>query len=64
MRMLYVKWPTTSLREGPGSNYRALAEVVKGTPLVVFEEKGTWFRVGLEDGQEGWIGKGTVSDQP
>jgi curli biogenesis system outer membrane secretion channel CsgG len=63
-RMVYVKWPTTSLREGPGTNYKALVEVKKGTPLVVFEEKGPWVRVGLEDGQEGWIGKGTIADQP
>jgi len=64
MRMVYVKWPTTSLREGPGTNYKALVEVKKGTSLVVFEEKGPWLRVGLEDGQEGWIGKGTIGDQP
>ncbi len=64
MRIVYVKWPLTSLREGPGSEHRALAEVKKGTSLVVFEEKGLWLRVGLEDGREGWIGKGTISDQP
>ena len=64
MDMVYVKWPTVSLREGPGSNYRSIVEVKKGTPLEVLEDQGQWLRVGLEDGQEGWIGKGTVSDKP
>ena len=64
MRMVYVKWPSVSLREGPGTNYKASVEVKKGTHLAVLEDKGQWLRVGLEDGQEGWIGKGTVSDKP
>ncbi len=64
MSMVYVKWPSASLREGPGTNYKATVEVKKGTPLAVLEDKGQWLRVGLEDGQEGWIGKGTVSDKP
>jgi curli biogenesis system outer membrane secretion channel CsgG len=64
VRMVYVKWPSVSLREGPGTNTKAIIEVKKGTPLAVLEDKGQWFRVGLEDGQEGWIGKGTVSDKP
>jgi curli biogenesis system outer membrane secretion channel CsgG len=64
MRMVYVKWPSVSLREGPGTNTKATVEVKKGTPLAVLEDQGQWLRVGLEDGQEGWIGKGTVSDKP
>jgi curli biogenesis system outer membrane secretion channel CsgG len=62
--MVYVKWPTVSLREGPGTNFKAIVEVKKGTPLAILEDNGQWLRVGLEDGQEGWIGKGTVSDKP
>ncbi len=62
--MVYVKWPKVSLREGPGTNFKAIVEVTKGTALEVLEENGQWLRVGLEDGQEGWIGRGTVSDSP
>ena len=63
-RIVYVKWPTTSLREGPGTNFKALSEVKKGTALAILEEKGQWLRVSLEDGEEGWIGKATTSETP
>jgi curli biogenesis system outer membrane secretion channel CsgG len=63
-RIVYVKWPTVSLREGPGMNFKTLVEIKKGTTLAVLEEKGQWLRVSLEDGREGWIGRATTSDIP
>jgi curli biogenesis system outer membrane secretion channel CsgG len=63
-RIVYVAWPKVSLREGPGTNFKAVLEVQKGTTLSVLEEKGPWMRVGLEDGQEGWIGKATTAETP
>jgi uncharacterized protein YgiM (DUF1202 family) len=63
-RIVYVKWPTASLREGPGTNFKAVAEVKKGTSLVVLDDKDQWLLVGLEDGREGWIGKATTSETP
>jgi curli biogenesis system outer membrane secretion channel CsgG len=64
LRIVYVIWPKASLREGPGTNYNSLAEIQKGTPLSIVEEKGPWIRVRLEDGQEGWIGKATTAENP
>lgn len=63
-QIVYVKWPTTSLREGPGMDFKTLIEIKKGTTLAILEEKGQWLRVRLEDGQEGWIGKATTSETP
>ena len=63
-RVVYVKWKTVSLREGPGTNFKSIAEIKKGTALEVLEDKGQWIRVRLEDGQEGWIGKATTSETP
>ncbi len=63
-RIVYVKWPKVSLRDGPGMNFKSLMELQKGTVLDVIEEKGSWIRVRLEDGQEGWVGKATVSENP
>ncbi len=63
-RVVYVKWPQVSLREGPGTNFRMTAQVQKGTALEVIEEKGQWLKVRLEDGQEGWVGKATISENP
>jgi curli biogenesis system outer membrane secretion channel CsgG len=64
LQIVYVKWPTASLREGPGTTYKATVQVKKGMPLAVLEERGPWLRVALEDGQEGWIGRGTIGDKP
>lgn len=64
LKVVYVKWPQVSLREGPGTNFQATIQVQKGTALEVVEEKGQWYRVRLEDGQEGWIGKATISENP
>jgi curli biogenesis system outer membrane secretion channel CsgG len=63
-RVIFVKWPQVSLREGPGTNFKATAQVQKGTALEVVEEKDNWYRVRLEDGQEGWVGKATTSENP
>jgi curli biogenesis system outer membrane secretion channel CsgG len=63
-RVVYVKWKTVSLREGPGTNFKSITEVKKGTALEIIEDKGQWIRVRLEDGQEGWIGKATTSENP
>lgn len=63
-RIVYVKWPKVSLREGPGTEFKSLLEVKKGTVLAVIEEMGQWLRVSLEDGREGWIGKATTSETP
>jgi curli biogenesis system outer membrane secretion channel CsgG len=63
-RIVYVKWPTVSLREGPGMNFKVLLEVKRGTALAVLEEQGQWLRVSLEDGREGWIGRATISESP
>ena len=63
-RVMFVKWPQVSLRDGPGTNFKATIQVQKGTALEVVEEKGNWYRVRLEDGQEGWVGKATVSESP
>jgi hypothetical protein len=63
-RIVYVKWPTVSLREGPGINFKALVELKKGTILSILEEQSQWLRVRLEDGQEGWVGKATILQIP
>jgi len=63
-KIVYVNWPKVSLREGPGTEFKILAEVVKGTGLAVLEDKGSWLKVRLEDGREGWVGKATTSANP
>jgi hypothetical protein len=63
-QIVYVNWPKISLREGPGTEFKILTEVIKGTGLAVLEDKGSWLKVRLEDGREGWVGKATTSANP
>lgn len=63
-QIVYVNWPKVSLREGPGTEFKILAEITKGTGLEVIGEKGPWLKVRLEDGREGWVGKATISTNP
>lgn len=63
-QIVYVNWPKVSLREGPGTDFKILAEITKGTGLALIEERGAWLKVRLEDGREGWVGKATTSASP
>ena len=56
-----VKWATVNLREGPGTNYKVVRTVKKGTSLAILEEKKDWLRVRLEDGKEAWVSKAATS---
>jgi uncharacterized protein YgiM (DUF1202 family) len=51
-----------NLREGPGTNYKVIRNVKKGTSLAILEAKGTWLRVRLEDGNEAWVNKLATSE--
>jgi hypothetical protein len=56
-----VIWATVNLREGPGTNYKVVRTVKKGTSLAILEEKKEWLRVRLEDGKEAWVNKAATS---
>jgi hypothetical protein len=56
-----VKWGSVNLREGPGTNYKVVRTVKKGTSLAILEEKKDWLRVRLEDGKEAWVSKAATS---
>lgn len=44
-----------NIREGPGSEYRIIATVKKGTELEKVETSGGWVKVKMEDERIGWI---------
>jgi hypothetical protein len=45
---------TGNVREGPGSNFKVLFTLGKGTPLVGHSRKGQWVRVEDQKGRAGW----------
>lgn len=64
LRVTEVAWETVNLREGPGMNHKVIGSAKKGTRLRVFEEKGSWLRVSLEDGKEVWVSKSATPEAP
>jgi curli biogenesis system outer membrane secretion channel CsgG len=62
LRVTRVEWANVNLREGPGTNYKVIRNVKKGTSLGILEAKGTWLRVRLEDGNEAWVNKLATSE--
>jgi curli biogenesis system outer membrane secretion channel CsgG len=59
-----VIWSSVNLREGPGTNYKVVRNVQKGTSLTVLEDKGQWLHVRLEGGSEAWVVKSATSLAP
>jgi len=61
-RMTKVVWDSVNLREGPGTNHKVIGTVKKGASLAVFEAKGNWLHVRLEDGREAWVIRSATSE--
>ncbi len=59
-----VVWDSVNLRMGPGTNYKIVGNVKKGTSLKILEVNGGWFRVRLEDGSDAWVSKSATSEAP
>ena len=59
-----VVWDTVNMRKGPGTSYKIVGNVKKGTSLKILEVNGDWLRVRLEDGSTAWVSKLATSEAP
>ncbi len=59
-----VVWDSVNLRKGPGTSYKVIGNVKKGTSLKILEVNGDWLRVRLEDGSAAWVSKLATSEAP
>ena len=59
-----VVWDSVNLRKGPGTSYKVVGNVKKGTSLKILEVNGDWLRVRLEDGNTAWVSKLATSEAP
>jgi curli biogenesis system outer membrane secretion channel CsgG len=59
-----VVWNHVNLRNGPGTNYKVVGNVKKGTSLKILEVNGGWLHVELEDGSTAWVSKSATSEAP
>jgi curli biogenesis system outer membrane secretion channel CsgG len=64
LRVTEVVWAHVNVREGPGTKYKVIGNVKKGTSLKILELKGDWLHVRLEDGTEAWVFKSATSEAP
>jgi hypothetical protein len=53
----------TVVRAGPDSKRRILATVPQGTTLALLERRQGWYKVLLDDGQEGWVAQSAAQVQ-
>lgn len=60
-RTLYVKTHLANFREATGTSARILRVLRRGARLRVLETSNNWFRVRLDDGQEGWVAESVTS---
>jgi curli biogenesis system outer membrane secretion channel CsgG len=59
-----VVWDSVNLRKGPGTSYKIVGNVKKGTSLKILEVTGGWLHVRLEDGSTAWVSKLATSEAP
>jgi len=52
-----------TLREGQGSQYKAIRTLKTGTPIEVLEESARHLRVRTQEGEEGWVEKQYISSE-
>ncbi len=64
LRTTHVVWDSVNLRAGPGTSYKVIGNVKKGTSLKILEANGDWMRVRLEDGSAAWVSKLATSEAP
>ncbi len=57
LRIIQVIWAYVNLRDGPGTHYKNVGSVKKGTSLALLEDDGDWLRIRLRDGKEVWVNK-------
>jgi curli biogenesis system outer membrane secretion channel CsgG len=59
-----VEWKSVNLRKGPGTKYKVIGNVKRGTSLKILEVNGDWLHVQLEDGKAAWVSKMATSEAP
>lgn len=52
---LFVTTNGLNVRVGPGTNFRVLTTIGRGTAVVVLRRSGGWVRVRLPGGAVGWV---------
>ena len=62
LRVTQVVWANVNLRKGPGTNYKVIGNVKKGTSLKISEVKEDWLHIQLDDGSEAWVYKLATSE--
>ena len=46
-----------NFRKGPGSGYGVIKKIAYGTTGTILQKKGSWYKIRLKNGKEGWVTK-------
>ncbi len=60
---LYVTSESADLKSESTSSSSTIAELERGTVLLLIAKEGRWFRVATQESQRGWIYRGKVSEE-
>lgn len=52
-----------NVRKGPGTNYAVIAYIRNNTEVEILGEQGSWYKIKLHDGKEGYAAKQYISIQ-
>lgn len=50
-----------NLRSGPGTGYKPITQMAKGTPVRLLASQSGWHHVALADGRDGWVAASLVA---
>jgi uncharacterized protein YgiM (DUF1202 family) len=59
--LLEVSVSVARIREGPDQNAPVLSRAIQGLMLEIVEKKGSWYKVRLPLGEEGWVQESLVT---
>ncbi len=52
-----VKGSVVNIRQGPGTTYKVVTQTKAGQVFSILEKSGSWLKIRLHNGQDGWINK-------
>ena len=55
--------PPTNVRSGPGTNFKVIATLPKGTFVSLLERKNGWVRITNDSTLEGWVAENLIKKQ-
>ena len=60
--VLHTTASVLNMRKGPGTKYKRIARLIRGTAFTVLDESGNWYKIKTLAGKVGWVSKTYTAD--